>query len=192
MTIAEAIKNRRSYYSNQFSGEEIDQTIINELLELANWAPTHKHTEPWRFRVYSGPSMHRLIVEICDHYIRETHAEQFNPAFVEKMNQRKGQLSHILAIIMKRHEQYVPEFEEIASTAMAVQNMWLGMQQYQGIGGYWSSPQIVLGRSFKEVFGLHEDEQCLGLFMLGTLRPDHIKAEGKRGEWKDKVMWVKN
>lgn len=192
MTISEAIKNRRSYYSNQFSGEEIDHEIIHQLLELANWAPTHKHTEPWRFKVYHGASMHRLIDEICDDYIRQSPADQFNPGFVEKMNQRKTQLSHILVIIMERHEHYLPEFEEIASTAMAVQNIWLGLQEYEGIGGYWSTPKTVLQSTFRDVLELTQNQICLGLFMLGTLKEDRIKAEGKRGDWKEKVIWVKN
>ena len=36
----------------------------------------------------------------------------------------------------------VPEWEEIASVAMAVQNMWL-MAQELNLGGYWSSPLII-------------------------------------------------
>ena len=35
----------------------------------------------------------------------------------------------------------IPEWEELASVACAVQNMWLSATSY-GIGAYWSSPKV--------------------------------------------------
>ena len=35
----------------QFNNLSIDDNDINLILEAANWAPTHKKTEPWRFKV---------------------------------------------------------------------------------------------------------------------------------------------
>jgi len=29
-------------------GKHVDNAIIQQMLENANWAPTHKLTEPWR------------------------------------------------------------------------------------------------------------------------------------------------
>ncbi|MBK8192225.1 MAG: nitroreductase family protein [Lewinellaceae bacterium] len=29
--------------------------LIEQLLENANWAPTHRLTEPWRFQVFHSP-----------------------------------------------------------------------------------------------------------------------------------------
>ena len=38
----------------ELSPEPIDLTLIAQILEAANWAPSHGKTEPWRFVVYSG------------------------------------------------------------------------------------------------------------------------------------------
>ena len=45
---------RRSIKPAVFNGKKIEDHQIRQLLELANWAPTHGFTEPWRFVVYSA------------------------------------------------------------------------------------------------------------------------------------------
>ena len=57
---SELIRNRRSIYPAQYTGESIKDPIIEEMLENARWAPTHKFTEPWRFRVYKGEGIAKL------------------------------------------------------------------------------------------------------------------------------------
>ena len=50
------IKKRRSILPNQFNGQPINRETIVELLNNANTAPTHKLTQPWIFKVFSGKS----------------------------------------------------------------------------------------------------------------------------------------
>lgn len=40
------IKTRRSVMPAQYSNAEISETELGLILEAANWAPTHKRTEP--------------------------------------------------------------------------------------------------------------------------------------------------
>ncbi|MBR9861353.1 nitroreductase [bacterium] len=192
MELKEAIRNRRSIYTSQFSGEPIDQATIEEFLELANWAPTHKHTEPWRFVVYEGEALSRAIDQIKEIYIKETPSEYFNHAQIEKWDQRKTQISHIIAVVMKRHEfTGIPEFEETAAVSMAVQNMWLATAEIDDIGGYWSTPSMVLSPEFANFLELGENERCLGLFILGKISDRAIAPQGKRKDWREKVRWYK-
>ena len=58
--ISQLIRHRRSIYPAQYSGEIIDRKIIEEILENANWAPTHKISEPWRFTVFTGEGLKKL------------------------------------------------------------------------------------------------------------------------------------
>ena len=60
MSILDLIKTRRSIFPEQFNSKEIDDETIDILLESANWAPTHKKTEPWRFKIIRGDSKIRL------------------------------------------------------------------------------------------------------------------------------------
>ena len=50
-TISQLIRKRRSIFPKTYTNQPIAKEIIEEVLENANWAPTHKMTEPWRFKV---------------------------------------------------------------------------------------------------------------------------------------------
>src|SRR5690606_2123974 len=55
------IRNRRSMFVAQFKeNDPVEDHIIHELLENANWAPTHKLTEPWSFTVFTGEGLKQL------------------------------------------------------------------------------------------------------------------------------------
>lgn len=191
MNLEEAIKARRAVFPKQFSGEKVPNEIIEKMLELANWAPTHKNTEPWRFRVFQGKPMNDLLDLCKECYIRETSAERFNTSKLDSIEIRKTSVSHIVAICMDRDQSEVPlpEFEEIASTAMAVQNMWLYLSSTAKYGGYWSSPAYALAEDFRRFLDLEQGERCLGLFYIGTISDSSTIGEGKRGDWTEKVKF---
>jgi len=189
MEIQKAIVNRRAIYPKQMSGESIDNETIERMLELANWAPTHKRTEPWRFKVYSGNAMNLLLDKCKELYVKQTTADKFNSEKLMNLDERKRQVSHIIAIGMQRNEAALPEFEEIAAVSMAVQNMWLYLANTQKYGGYWSTPSYALSTEFANFLDLDENEKCLGLFLIGTIaEPDNVPA-GQRGDWRDKVKF---
>jgi len=50
--LADLIRSRRTHKS--FGPEPVPPETLDELLELARWAPNHHRTNPWRFRVI-GP-----------------------------------------------------------------------------------------------------------------------------------------
>ncbi len=52
--VRETILKRRTIKPMQYSDRSIDQAIIDDILETARWAPTHKLTEPWRFALFAG------------------------------------------------------------------------------------------------------------------------------------------
>ena len=52
MSIDELIRTRRTHKA--YAPEPVDRATLEELFELARWAPNHNLTNPWRFRVL-GP-----------------------------------------------------------------------------------------------------------------------------------------
>jgi nitroreductase len=60
----------------------------------------------------------------------------------------------------------LPEWEEIAATSMAVQNMYLTCTANQ-IGCYWSSHTVI--NHLGGFLNLEENQRCLGLFYLGKV-----------------------
>ena len=50
----DAILQRRSMGLSRLKPDPVDRALIEQMLEAANWAPSHGDTEPWRFTVFAG------------------------------------------------------------------------------------------------------------------------------------------
>jgi nitroreductase len=175
--------SRRSIFPIQFSDKEITDTQLNELLGVANWAPTHRRTEPWRFKVFRGDKKTELSHFLVDAYTKTTpkFSKRKSKSIFEKINLS----SAVVLICMKRDEkESVPEWEEIAATAMAVQNLWLQTTEL-GLGGYWSTPAYI--NQIHQFIPFEENEKCLGLFYLGRFEGSMPIREP--GDWRKKVQW---
>ena len=46
------------------NGEHVSDAEVQQILEAANWAPTHGKTEPWRFAVLASPSVQREAFDL--------------------------------------------------------------------------------------------------------------------------------
>ncbi|HMZ24941.1 MAG TPA: nitroreductase family protein, partial [Saprospiraceae bacterium] len=88
------------------------------------------------------------------------------------------------AIVMESHPHLLPEWEEIASTATAVENMWL-MATALGIGSYWSTPGII--NHLQPFLSLSDNQKCIGLFYMGYT--DVELPASKREDISTKVQW---
>ena len=190
-SINDVIRERRSLYPAQYSNETIDDSIIEELLENANWAPSHKRTYPWRFTVFTGKGLEKLAEFQSNLYKKVSQKESsFDENKFQKLSQKPLMASHVIAIGMKRDpKKSVPEEEEIASVACAVQNMHLTASS-KGLGAYWGTGGITYFEEAKEFFGLGEDDKLMGFFFLGTLKIDKW-PKGIRKPYEDFVNWVR-
>lgn len=182
--LLDLIKRRRSVFPVQYNGKAVSREDIETVLEAANWAPTHKKTEPWRFKVVTGEGLKRLGDFMAEVY--QATEEKPKQMKIKKLRENPRKASAVIAICMQRDEkERLPEWEEIASTAMAVQNMWLYCTE-KGIGSYWSSPGII--SRMDQFFDMAPGERCLGLFYMGYT--DMELPEGMRQPIADKVVWL--
>lgn len=189
--ITELIRSRRSIFPPQYSGEVISKEIIEKILENANWAPTHKFTEPWRFTVFTGEGLKKLATFMSELY-KEVSTEKgnFDSKKYETLQTKPLKASHIISVGMKRDEkESVPEIEEIEAVACAVQNMSLTATAY-GVGSYWGSGGVTYFEKAKPFFNLGPKDKLLGFFYLGIPRKSITK--GKRKPIEDKVRWVED
>ena len=175
---------RKSTFPQFFTDRPVEHRALEALLEIANLAPSHRKTEPWRFRVYTGGGKDRLLAEMLDVYGRDKpDVGQIEGKFGKKI----AQSGAVIQIFLHRDSaESVPEWEEIAAVGAAVENMWLALDE-RGLGGYWSSPGFVCG-GYGEWPGSAGNERCLGLFYLGY--PDAPELPRPRGDWREKVTWV--
>lgn len=186
MDLFEQIKQRRSVYPHQFQDKNIDDADIKKLLELANWAPTHRKTEPWRFKVIVGEFKQKAGNFFKKEYLETNIKPKKYKA--KKIAQKFEQSSHVIAVCMQRDpKESVPEWEEIAATAMAVQNMWIGSSALN-IGMYWSSPGYK--DKLKDLLPMAHGEICLGFLYLGYF-DGKIELLERNTEMEEKTIWVR-
>jgi len=186
--VDKVISERRSIYTNMFSGEKVNDEIIRKMLENANWAPTHKHTEPWRFVVFKDAGLAKLADFQATLY-KLKNTENFDEKKFEKLKTKPLQCSHVIAIGMRRDgKESVPEMEEIAATACAVQNAWITASAFK-VGCYWSTGGVTFYKEAKEFFGLGDKDKLMGFLYIGMPKSDKW-PKGKRTGISDKVSWV--
>jgi nitroreductase len=183
------IRERRSVYPQDYSGETINDEIIHQILENARWAPTHKLTEPWRFVVFAGEGIRKLANLQAEIYKNVTEKDgTFKESNYQKLLTKPILSSHIIAVIMMRDERKsVPEIEEAGSVFCAVQNMYLTATAY-GIGGYLSTGGITYFQEARELFGLSMEDRLVGFFHLGV--PKRVYPAGMRRPLAEISKWV--
>ena len=185
MKLFEAIKSRRSIFPTQFNKKSIKNEDLELILEAANFAPTHKKTEPWRFKVLQNDYKIKFANFLSEKY--KTTTTKFSKYKFQKIINNVKRSSAVILICMQRDPlNSVPEWEEIASVSMSVQNMWL-MCTELNIGSYWSSSKLI--DYVHEFIQLSEGEKCLGIYYLGHY--DKKIRERTNGSIKDKVCWFK-
>jgi nitroreductase len=186
----ELIKTRRSTFPKQYeAGKPVDDAIIRQMLENANWAPTHKLTEPWRFTVFSGNGL-KTFAGLQASVYKNSAGLNYKEENYQRLLTTPLLASHVISIGMKRHaDKNIPEMEEIAAVACAVQNMYLTAAAYN-IGCYWTTGGVTFNEAAKPFFDLDTIDKLMGFFYVGVIAT--ASPIGKRGAIEQKVKWIKN
>ncbi len=186
-TIAHIIQTRRTIKPNMMNGHKAPNAHIAALLELADWAPTHGFTEPWRFTVYENPAV--FCLQHADVYKQGTSAEEFNETVYNNLAHQGDKASHVIVAVMQRgNSPKIPPFEEVAAVSSAVQNILLGATALN-MASFWSTGGAILKPGFKDFLQLRDEDQVMGVLYLGYA--DAI-PEGKRTiPLENKITWIK-
>jgi len=187
--ITTVIRNRRTIKPKQFSDRSIDDGIIREMLENANWAPTHGMTEPWRFSVFVGSARERLASFLAATYKELTSPEDFKPNKYEGMSRNPMLAPVVIVVGMKRQViEKISELDELMAVACAVQNLHLTAAAH-GLGGFWSTNVAATSDAMRAFIGLDPNDRALGLFYLGY--PQGEWPTSQRGSINEKVQWIR-
>lgn len=186
MSISEIIKNRRATPPRLLLKNELPKEIIGQLLENASWAPNHKKTEPWRFKVYTRESKQKLA-KSCQKILEEKQAQAYPVApdkigkFIDNLNRAPVVIAIVLQVDAAKR---LPEWEEVAAVSMAVQNMWLTATEL-GLGAFWATPGFT--ELFSEVLDLQPGQKSLGFFYVGEIMMDYPSPG--RGDQASRIEW---
>lgn len=179
------IQRRRSIFPVSYTSRPIPQELIRQILENANYAPTHKLTQPWRFTVFTGDAKTKLGRELARLYRETTPAEKFLQKKHDSIVEKIGQSACVIAIKAQLHPGLLPEWEELAALACAMQNVALTAEALQ-IGAYWSSPEMI--HHLSGFLELEENEKCYGLFYMGY--HNEAPRAAARKPMDDKIKWL--
>jgi nitroreductase len=155
--VDDAIRSRRTHKA--FGAEPVPDEVVDELLELARWAPNHHVTNPWRFRVL-GPSS------------RERLKAAAGPEGASKLDRAPT----LIAVTALRSDDPVLDEEDLAATAAAVYAVLLGAHA-RGYAGYWRTPGVLRTPEGRAALGIPEDERFVALIHLGPLREERHVPE---------------
>ncbi|MEO5595505.1 MAG: nitroreductase [Chitinophagaceae bacterium] len=183
------IQERRSTFPRQYdAGKHVDDTIIHQMLENANWAPTHKLTEPWRFTVFTDKGLNTFARLQASVY-KNAAGANFKEENYQKLLDTPLLASHVISIGMKRHaDKNIPEFEEIAAVSCAVQNMYLTAAAYD-IGCYWTTGGVTNNEAAKPFFDLDTPDKLMGFLYVGVIAVP--SPQSKRQPIEEKVKWIR-
>lgn len=144
-TTMNLIKSRRSVFCRDLDPRiPLSEDYIKEILEAANWAPSHGNTKPWHFVVFREESSISALAEISFAAIKRQKGLEVFSKFKNEFdpNVRWRRAKALIAIIMRPQNldsRRNPVWEEIAACSCAVQNMHLYLTTLPQVCGYWSS-----------------------------------------------------
>ncbi len=163
------IRGRRTIKpASMKKGSQVPEEVIQEALENATYAPNHGKTQPWHFVVFSGDALKTLNRFQANLY-RATAGEGYLDSKFRRMESQHETVAFAIAIGMKKDVRgNIPEWEELAAVACAVQNAALTIANY-GYGGIWSSGKNLDHPEMKKYVGLSEQDLLLGWFLVGEI-----------------------
>jgi nitroreductase len=157
MEIEEAIRSRRTHKA--YGSEPVDRATLDELLDLARWAPNHHLTNPWRFRVLGPGALHRL-------------KEAAGPEAAGKLDRAPT----LVAISVVQTGDPVADEEDLCAAACAGYIVLLAAHG-RGLAGYWRTPAVLRTSEGRAALGIGDDERAIGLLHLGTARQEQRPPE---------------
>jgi nitroreductase len=154
--LEQAIRTRRTHKA--YGPEPVGREVLDELLELARWAPNHHLTAPWRFRVLGPETLARLKSEAGAEAAKLDRAPTL-----------------VVASVVQTGDPQQDE-EDLCAAACAVYIVLLGAHA-RGLANYWRTPGVLRTREGATAAGLGPGERFLGLIHLGPKRQEQPPPE---------------
>ena len=157
MELEEAIRTRRTHKA--YGTDEVDRRTLEELFELARWAPNHHLTNPWRFRVLGPRALEALKAAT-------------GPQDAVKLDR-----APTLVVVS-----CIGSEEDRDATACAAYIVLLAAHG-RGLASYWRTPAVLATPEGRQAVGVPADEQVLGLLHLGSPRqPQRVPDRAPVGD----------
>lgn len=184
MDAIEAIRERRMLprvEERRPSREEVE-----ELLDLAVRAPNHHLTEPWRFTVLAGEGLERFARVVA---ADAAEGDERSADELMDLARRKAERAPVVICVScaPSDDPKVVEQEEMASVAMAIENLLLAAYA-KGLGAMLRTGGYAYHPSVREELDLGPDEKVVGFVFLGYPAAHRDRTERRAAS--EKTRWV--
>jgi nitroreductase len=158
MELEEAIRDRRTHKA--YGAQPVDRATLEELFDLARWAPNHNLTNPWRFRVLGPRALQRL-------------KDAAGPEAAGKLDRAP---TLVAVSVTQTGEDAVRDEEDLLAAAIAAYIVLLAAHG-RGLAGYWRTPAVLRTEAGREALGVPPGERLIGLLHLGPPRQERQPPE---------------
>jgi nitroreductase len=152
-----AIRSRRTHKA--YGAEPVDRATLEELFELARWAPNHNLTNPWRFRVLGPDTLARL-----------------KDAAGAEGAAKLDRAPTLVLVTVRQSGDPVQDEEDLCATAVATYIVLLAAHA-RGMAGYWRTPGVLRTPEGRTALGVGDDEHVVALMHLGPPRQEREPPE---------------
>lgn len=179
--MSQLIADRRTI--RKFKKEAIETEVLEDLLQVASWAPNHKLKEPWRFIVYKDEGS-KVLGNIMFDVASKAGKMKKSPE--DMRNYFSSIPAHIL-VVMPEDPQPLLREEDYAANNALIQNFQLAAWE-RGIGVFWKSDGYLTLPSFREAVGVVPGEKIVAILHVGY--PDMIPKAQERTKVSEKITLI--
>lgn len=140
----------------------VPNELIEELCELASWAPNHKRTWPWRFTAITGPAQLRFGDTVAE--AMATFGDE--PAKVDKARTKYARTPAVVVVGSTAGDSELRAAENRDATAAAIQNFMLAATA-RGLATYWGSCPKGANDPVAQFCGFEPDTAVVCIMYLG-------------------------
>jgi nitroreductase len=167
--VYDAIRTRRTVKA--FEPRPVERAVLDELLELARWAPNHHLTNPWRFRVVGADALASLK-QVAGELAAAAAPEGADVAELTRAAAAKLDRAPTLVVCsVKRSHDPVQDEEDRHAAAVAAYIVLLAAHA-RGLAGYWRTPGVLRTEAGARAVALPADEDFVGLLHLGRAKQE--------------------
>jgi nitroreductase len=166
MDVFEAIRGRRTVKA--FAPEPLDDRALDELLELARWAPNHRLTWPWRFRVVGPQALHELKRVAAELAVANCPPDADRQTVTAAAAAKLDRAPTLVVVSCVRSGDHVQHDEDVLATGVAAYIVLLAAHA-RGFAGYWRTPEVLRCADGRAAVSVGDDEEIIGLLHLGRV-----------------------
>ena len=172
------LRTRRSI--RRFKPDPIPDSVVENILTTATFAPSAHHRQPWRFVIVADSSARLKLAEaMATDFERDLTRDGLPPDKIHtQINRSKERITSapiaiLLCLDMRDMDSYPDQKRNKAETMMAVQSVAAaGLQlllaaHAEGLGGVWACWPLFAQETIQKTLNLSESWEPQGMFFLG-------------------------